>query len=386
MYISRIAEKQLEKMLKSPKIAIIIGARQVGKTTLVEHLLSGEKTAFLNLDIEVDKQRLLAISALDPKAMMKALAEPKFLVIDEAQRLPEVGRIVKGVYDAKVPIKVILSGSSSLDLLNQTAESLTGRNEKLFLPPLVFQEIIAAQSWYSDAFGSNELQDKFQRQLHAVLLENIIFGSYPEVVSSAEKEKIILSLASDYLFKDILQLGLIKTPNLIKNLLMLLSHQVGSEVSVNELSISLGIARPTVERYLDLLEQTYVIFRLPAYSTNPRKEITKSNKIYFWDTGIRNALINEFSVNEQRSDIGALWENWAVAELAKQNLLSGQRKNLYFWRSRAGGEVDLVMREDGKLEAFEIKWKRKRTASKLFEMSYGVTPGIIDSARPILEL
>ncbi len=386
MYISRIAEKQLEKMLKSPKIAIIIGARQVGKTTLVEHLLSGEKTAFLNLDIEVDKQRLLAISALDPKAMMKALAEPKFLVIDEAQRLPEVGRIVKGVYDAKVPIKVILSGSSSLDLLNQTAESLTGRNEKLFLPPLVFQEIIAAQSWYSDAFGSNELQDKFQRQLHAVLLENIIFGSYPEVVSSAEKEKIILGLASDYLFKDILQLGLIKTPNLIKNLLMLLSHQVGSEVSVNELSISLGIARPTVERYLDLLEQTYVIFRLPAYSTNPRKEITKSNKIYFWDTGIRNALINEFSVNEQRSDIGALWENWAVAELAKQNLLSGQRKNLYFWRSRAGGEVDLVMREDGKLEAFEIKWKRKRTASKLFEMSYGVTPGIIDSARPILEL
>ena len=273
-----------------------------------------------------------------------------------------------------------------MDLLNQTAESLTGRNEKLFLPPLVFQEIIAAQSWYSDAFGSNELQDKFQRQLHAVLLENIIFGSYPEVVSSAEKEKIILGLASDYLFKDILQLGLIKTPNLIKNLLMLLSHQVGSEVSVNELSISLGIARPTVERYLDLLEQTYVIFRLPAYSTNPRKEITKSNKIYFWDTGIRNALINEFSVNEQRSDIGALWENWAVAELAKQNLLSGQRKNLYFWRSRAGGEVDLVMREDGKLEAFEIKWKRKRTASKLFEMSYGVTPGIIDSARPILEL
>lgn len=386
MYIQRIAEKQLQETLKSPKISIIIGARQVGKTTLVEHAIFGQKTTFLNLDIEVDKQRLLASSALAPSDMVKALSQPKILVIDEAQRLLETGRIVKGLFDSKIPLKIILLGSSSLDLLNQTAESLTGRNEKLFLPPLTFIEVIAAQHWYSDTFSEKELEKRFQNQLRELLLQSMVFGSYPEITLSTKKETLLLELSSDYLLKDVLQLGLIKTSNLIKKLLMLLAHQIGSEVSVNELSRSLGISRQTIERYLDLLEQTYVVFKLPAYSTNPRKEITKSNKIYFWDTGIRNALINEFSLSQQRPDIGALWENWAVAELAKQNLLAGRRKNLYFWRSRAGGEVDIVIQEGSQLKAFEMKWRKKKTISRLFTETYDIIPAVIDSTHPLIKL
>jgi predicted AAA+ superfamily ATPase len=165
---------------------------------------------------------------------------------------------------------------------------------------------------------------------------------------------------------------LVKSPDLIKRLLSLLAHQIGAEVSVHELATQFHMARQTVERYLDLLEQTWVIFRLPSYSTNPRKEIAKSRKIYFWDTGIRNALLGAFSTDELRPDIGALWENWVVAEAAKRNASLGGPSDLYFWRSRAQSEVDLVVRTGDRLRAFEIKWKGRRTAGRAFRAMYGV--------------
>ena len=383
MYIKRIAEEILAKELKNNKVLIILGARQVGKTTLIKHVLADEKAVFLNLDIEVDKNRFLAMATLEPSQAMKTINEPKYFIIDEAQRLKNTGQIVKGWYDASVSPKIVLLGSSSLDLVNQSAESLTGRNEKLFLSPLLFRETIASQSWYSAVYKDDVLNKNFDNQINSLLIHSLVFGNYPETINSADKQQYLLNLVSDYLLKDVLQLGLIKTPDLIKKLLMMLAHQVGAEVSVNELAGSLGINKATINKYLDLLEETFVIFRLPAFSTNPRKEISKSHKIYFYDTGVRNAILNEFSLNSLRSDMGQLWENWVVAEFVKHNLLFGRKKNLYFWRSRAKSEVDLIVKEGEKISAYEIKWKKQNINKRAFENQYKVNVQIINSGNPL---
>jgi len=379
MYIKRIAEQRLESILEGRKIGIILGARQVGKTTLVEHVLAGRNALFLNFDIEIDKRRFLAAAALTPADGLRSLENPEVLVVDEAQRLPETPRIVKGWHDARLPLKMLLLGSSSLNLLDQAAESLTGRNEKLCLPPLVFEESLRSQGWYSDAYTPQILQEQFGVPLRAFLLQSLAFGSYPEIVLAGDKTRLLRNLSSDYIWKDILQAGLVKSPDLIKRLLTLLAHQAGSEVSTHELATQLQMARVTVERYLDLLEQTYVIFRLPSFSTNPRKEVARSRKIFFWDTGIRNALLNAFSTEDLRPDIGVLWENWVIAEAAKHNLLQGCPSELFFWRSRAQSEVDLVVKTGDQLRAFEIKWQPKRIATRAFAGMYGVEVELISS-------
>ncbi|MDZ7586537.1 MAG: DUF4143 domain-containing protein, partial [Patescibacteria group bacterium] len=192
------------------------------------------------------------------------------------------------------------------------------------------------------------------------------------------KINYLINLGADYLLKDIFQSGINKNPDFVKRLLLLLAHQVGSIVSVNELAMTLQTSRQTIEKYLDLLEQTFVIFRLNAFSSNPRKEITKSKKVYFWDTGVRNALIKEFNLSDFRSDIGQLWENWVISEFAKQNLLTGNLADLYFWRNRNGAEVDLVIKKDQSLKAMEIKWSsRKTSGSGAFTHAYRIKPVII---------
>ncbi|KKQ41445.1 MAG: hypothetical protein US60_C0039G0008 [Microgenomates group bacterium GW2011_GWC1_37_8] len=377
-YIKRLAEAKIKSWFESNKILLVLGARQVGKTTLLKHMFHSASSQFLNLDIEIDKQRLLAASSLPPSDALISLGKPKVLVIDEAQRLPEVGRIVKGWYDVGVKTKIVLSGSSSLDLLDRFAESLAGRNVKVFLSSLVFQEVLSAQTWYSVEFGQKQLEN-FSDQINSLILLNLVFGSYPEVITSADKIQYLTNLTSDYLLKDVLQLGLVKNPTLIHKLLSLLAYQSGSVVSVNELSNSLNVSRQTIERYLDLLERTYVIFRLSSYSTNPRKEIAKRQKVYFWDTGVRNALIGEFNLNLLRSDIGQLWENWVVAEFAKKNTLAGSTDKLYFWRSRSGSEVDLVVKKyDGTLLAYEIKWTSSKALTKAFTGQYHVPVTLIN--------
>jgi predicted AAA+ superfamily ATPase len=222
----------------------------------------------------------------------------------------------------------------------------------------------------------------FAPQLRAFLMQRLAFGSYPEIVTSDQPTQLLRELSSDYLWKDVLQTGLVKTPDLIKRLLLLLAHQAGSEVSVNELATQLQMARPTVDRYLDLLEQTFVIFRLPSFSTNPRKEIAKSQKVLFWDTGIRNALLGAFSTDEFRPDIGALWENWVIAEVAKRNALLGSPAQLFFWRTRAQSEVDLVVKQANGLQAFEIKWSPRRISGRAFRNAYGVEVEPIRSDNP----
>ncbi len=382
MYIQRTAESRLVGLLEGRKVVIVLGARQVGKTTLVQRVLAGRKVVALNFDVEIDKLRFQAAASLSPVDALQSLGNPEYLVVDEAQRLPEAGRIVKGWYDARLPVRILLLGSSSLELLNHATESLTGRNEKLFLPPLLFDEVIRSRDWCPEAMPLPDISGHFKEPVHTCLLQSLAFGGYPEVVTTADKPALLRNLSSDYLWKDILQTGLVKSPDLIKRLLMLLAHQVGSEISVNELATQLHMARQTIERYLDLLEQTWVIFRLPSFSTNPRKEIAKSRKIYFWDTGIRNALLGTFSTDELRPDIGSLWENWVVAEAAKRNGLAGGSSELYFWRSRAQSEVDLVVRIGERLRAFEIKWKGRRTVGRSFRAMYGVDVERIDAGNP----
>src|SRR3990172_5130852 len=297
MYIQRTGESRLLGFLEGRKVVIILGARQVGKTTLVQRVLAGRTVVSLNFDIEIDKMRFLAAASLSPVDAIHSLGNPEYLVLDEAQRLPETGRVVKGWYDARLPVKILLLGSSGLELLDHATESLTGRNEKLFLPPLLFDEVIRSRDWFPEAMPLADIARHFKGPVHTCLLQSLTFGGYPEVVTTTDQPGLLRNLSSDYLWKDILQTGLVKSPDLIKRLLMLLAHQIGAEISVHELATQLHMARPTVERYLELLEQTWVIFRLPSFSTNPRKEIAKSRKIYFCDTGIRNALLNAFSTS-----------------------------------------------------------------------------------------
>ncbi len=355
-FISRQAEGVITSWLQTRKVLIVLGARQVGKTTLLKNCFRSQKTTYLNLDVETDKLIFLRAASLDPRSAVRSLSDPEVIILDEAQRLPDAARVVKGWYDYDLPIKIILSGSSSLNLLDQTAESLTGRNIKLYLPPLLFSEVIASQSWYGP-IRKNTCLELFASQIESLLLTSMVYGSYPEAVTTSDKQLYLTNLITDYLLKDILHSGMVKTPDVIRRLLLLLAFQAGSVVSVNELANSLNISRVTVDRYLDLLEQTFVIFRLSAFSSNPRKEISKSQKIFFWDTGVRNALINEFNTHINRPDIGKLWENWVIAEFAKSIFLGGNLKSIYFWQSRWGSEVDLVIKEPtGELKAYEAKW------------------------------
>lgn len=374
MYINRDIENEVTQLLGDNKVIMLLGARQVGKTTMIEPFVHQEGGVLLNCDIEIDKARLLAASTLSPQDAMLSLGSSRLLVIDEAQNLPEIGRIVKGWYDARVDTKIVLLGSSSLNLLDQTAEPLTGRNEKVFLTPLLFTEVLRSQSWYTPQLTKEHLRNQFAGQVQTLMLQHIVFGGYPEVITTADKEKYLLNLTSDYLLRDVLQSGLVKSPEPIKRLLTLLAHQAGSKVNVAELSGALGIARPTVENYLELLERSYVIFRVGAFSTNLRNEISKDNKIFFWDTGVRNALLKEFSLSPLRSDIGSLFENWVMAEVAKKNLMNGSKLNIHFWRKTDGGEVDIVLRGTDMFKAYEVKWSKQGATrgTRAFANTYGV--------------
>lgn len=385
MYIHRIAESRFQEILdKTGKVGIILGARQVGKSTLVKHSTVGRKTLELNFDVEIDKSRFLSAASLSPENAFLSLGKPDILILDEAQRIPECSRIVKGWIDKGLNVKILLLGSSNLSILDQTAESLTGRNYKLSLPPLTFEEIIKSRDWYVHGLSNNIFIEQYSKPIFSTLLESMVFGGYPETVTSTDKINLLRELSSDYLWKDLLQCGLVKTPELIRRLLMLLAYQAGSEVSTNELASQLQMARQTIERYIDLLEQSFVIFKLSAFSTNARKEIVKGKKIFFWDTGIRNALLGDFTMSDIRPDIGSLWENWVISEAAKWNLLTGNNFELFFWRSRAQSEVDLILKKGTSISAYEIKWKTRHKSYRAFRDAYGVEPVIITSDNPFI--
>jgi len=347
----------LEHLASSRKVMLIYGPRQVGKTTLVKQLgkISGLKAKYISADLLENENLLMQ---RDLKSLSDLTEGYQLLIIDEAQRIQDIGLTLKILYDEIPHLKVIATGSSSFELANQTAEPLTGRKTVFHLLPFSMGEIVLERN-------------KFE--LDKELEEILLFGLYPEVFMApiGQKRHLLGEICDSYLFKDVFQLTTVKYTTKIRDLLRLLAFQVGQLVSINELSQQLSINRETVERYIDLLEKAFVIFRLPAYSRNLRKEVAKMDKIYFYDTGIRNYLIDNLKSLNLRTDTGSLWENFIVAERRKQLFYLRKNVHTYFWRTYTGAEIDYVEEGEDGLMGFEIKIaKDKVKTPKLWQGEY----------------
>ncbi|MCL2709044.1 MAG: ATP-binding protein, partial [Defluviitaleaceae bacterium] len=338
------------------KAVILLGARQVGKTTLLRAMFTERgETLWLNGDASNDRLLLTAQSA---ERLRVIIGRHKVLVIDEAQRVPDIGIVLKLIFDNMPDLKIIATGSSSLELSSKTSEPLTGRKRQFKLYPLSFSEM-------ADHHG---LLPEINLVPH-----RLIYGYYPDVVNSPGDERRLLhELTDSYLYKDILALEKIKKSEQLTRLLRALAFQLGSQVSYTELGQLCGLDNKTVEKYVTILEQTYVIFRLGSYSRNLRNELKSSRKIYFADNGIRNALIADFRPLELRDDAGKLWENYLVSERFKRNEYSSSYANPWFWRTQAGQEIDYVEERDGQLSAFEFKFNpaAKAKQPKAFYEAY----------------
>ena len=343
MSIKRIIQEKIEKGLFKGKIAIVYGARQVGKTTMVKEIQNKypEQSVYYNCDEPDIRDSLTNKTSTELKAF---IGNKRLVVIDEAQRVENIGLTLKLIADNFSETQIIATGSSSFDLSNKIAEPLTGRKDEYYLYPFSLSEL---KSIYSDL------------EIDRLLERRMIYGMYPEITQSAEgTEQKLKSLALSYAYKDILQYQYIKNPELLEKLLKALALQIGSEVSYNELATMVGVSKQTVENYIQLLEKAFIIFRLGPFSRNLRNELKKMRKIYFYDTGIRNALINNFNPLDLRQDTGHLWENFMMSERIKRNSYNGTGANIYFWRTLQKQEIDLVEEQGGALSAFEFKWKK----------------------------
>jgi uncharacterized protein len=352
--ITRTITQNLVADCDNKKAIVVIGPRQVGKTTLIQKIVEGKKTLFLNGD---DPQTRLQLATANFQFLLQLVTDYDTIVIDEAQRIENVGVAVKMLIDAKLNKQFILTGSSSLDLGNKINEPLTGRKWEHQLFPLSWSEI---KNHYSFA------------NAYARLEEFLIYGMYPEVVTEANKQKRLLQLSGSYLYQDILELVNIKKPDLLMKLLNALALQLGGEVSYNELAKILGVDRMTVINYIDLLEKVYVIFRLHPFSTNQRNEITAKPKIYFYDNGIRNAIIGQFNPLQSRQDVGALFENFFISEKMKQLNYKGFYGKTHYWRNMQQAEIDFIEINEGEILAYEIKYNpnKKVNFTKSFTEKY----------------
>jgi len=333
----------LDNYLKESKALIIYGPRRVGKTTLLKNYLSRTELKYkLDSGDNIRVQQILGSE--DFKQILEYAESYQLIAIDEAQRIPKIGQGLKILTDQRPDLKIVVTGSSSFDLSYQVGEPLTGRKITLKLYPVAQIELLASNT-------RHELKEKLDQFL--------IYGSYPEVVTTKtrrEKINILQEIVDSYLLRDILAFDKIKNSKTLSDLLKLLAFQVGNEVSLSELATKLSIDAKTVGRYLDLLEKSFVIFKLTGYSGNLRSEITSKNKYYFLDNGVRNALISQFNPLDSRNDLGALWENFIVCERLKKRTYKNIYGNVYFWRTYGGQEVDLVEEYDGKLHGYECKW------------------------------
>lgn len=364
--ISRRIENTVKKYASMGKVIIIYGARQVGKTTLIQEYLKQKKSVLrLNCDNPPTAESLRNANLSELKIL---LGNHKYIFIDEAQRVKNIGLTLKLIYDNIPDVQLIVSGSSSFDLANEINEPLTGRKFELMLSPISIQEL------YDDE-GYIPLTSK--------LKHHIVYGLYPEIVTKPQMAKQnLLNLTSSYLYKDIFEWQKIRKPEVIQKLLKALALQIGSEISYNELSSLLGISKDTIATYIQLLEQAFVIYRLPSFSRNLRTELRHKSKIYFWDTGVRNALINNFNPIDDRTDKGALWENFVISEIRKNNLNIDQSANYYFWRTVRQQEVDFIVEKNMNIYALEIKWNlsKKVRIPKPFKDNY--PDARIDIIRP----
>ena len=344
MIIHRKLEETVMGKIGTNKVILILGTRRVGKTYLINRVserVTGKKLLLNAEDFDVQevlKKRTVA-------NYQRLINDTALLIIDEAQAIPEIGSILKLMIDSHPHLTILATGSSSLDLVNASGEPLTGRSYSYNLYPVAQLEL-----------GNNPLQAQ------ADIDERLIIGSYPEIFQIntwIEKEQYLRELINSYLLKDILSYAGIRQSHKLIDLLRLIAYQIGSGVSYNEISNQLGINKVTVENYLDLLQKVFILFKLPSYSTNQRKEISKGVKWYYYDNGIRNAIINDFRPISLRNDMGMLWENYVISERVKFNAYNQTGSQLYFWRNYLQREIDLIEVKDNRIYAYEIKYGKE---------------------------
>lgn len=347
--INRNLASEIKKNCGKGKAIIIIGARQIGKSTLLSQLFGkGKNVLWLNGDDMDVRQIFDSTSSTRLKAI---IGNNKYLIIDEAQRINDIGLKLKLIIDQKLDVQIIATGSSSLDLNNQVSESLAGRKREFKMFPLSFKEMSS----------------------HTNLLEEIrmiphrmIYGYYPEVVTNPGDEKTILKeLTDSYLYKDCLAFDSIKKSDKIITLAKALAMQIGNQISYSEIGQIVGLDSKTTEKYINILEQCYIVFRLGSYAKNLRNELKNSKKIYFWDLGIRNAIMGNFNPTDNRTDIGEMWENFVIAERLKNKNYLNSFATPYFWRTKDQSEIDYIEEEDGQLSTFEFKWNPKKANVKI---------------------
>jgi len=345
MIINRTIKKELESALKNTdrKVIILYGPRQAGKTTLIEMLLHQDLSYKKYNGDDIFTQNIFSNNNLE--SLKREIGEKDLLIIDEAQRINNIGLSLKLIID-NLPIKVIVSGSASFDLADKVCEPLTGRTKTFWLYPLSLREV----------------KDKFpQMEKDKIIEEMLLYGMYPKIWNiegKKEKEDYLFEYINSYLYRDILTISKIKKPKKIIDLLILLALQIGSEVSVSELAQNTNLTQSTVENYLDVLEKMFVIFNVRGFSRNLRKEISKTSKYYFFDMGVRNALIRNFNSLSLRGDAGAMFENWVISEKVKKSNNNRDFSNFYFWRTYDQQEIDLVEDSKGSITAYECKWKK----------------------------
>ena len=356
--IHRSIEDNIRKALDGKKAVTIMGARQVGKSTLTEALFSGEENV---LFLDGDEADVCAILKDATSTRLRAIfGKATTVVIDEAQKIDDIGNVLKLVTDKMKDIRLVATGSSAFELAEEVNESLSGRKREFKLFPLSFKELV---------------DDSSLLEQTRLLPQRLLYGNYPEVVTSPGEERIVLKeLMDSYLYKDVLNIKGIAKQDKLESLLRALAFQIGSQVSYNEIANLIRIDSKTVEKYIDILEKCYIIFRLPSFARNLRNELKFDKKIYFWDMGIRNAIIGNFAPIELRDhrEVGHMWENWLVAERMKKLEYDRSFASRYFWRTTAKKEIDLIEEEDGKITAYEFKWNPEENVScpKSFAVAY----------------
>ncbi|WP_195546512.1 ATP-binding protein [Bacteroides intestinalis] len=371
--IHRKLQSVIEGNLFKGKAIILIGARQVGKSTLFNQIIKERKEAVLTLNCDEPEVKEMLTNINTPELKM-LIGSNTIVVIDEAQRVPEIGLTLKRITDNFVNVQLLVTGSSSFELQSNLNEPLTGRKYEYHLYPISTAELYDTQ-------GLLAVKQMFESRL--------IYGSYPDIINHADEAKeLLMNITNSYLYKDLLAINEIRRPVLLEKLLIALALQTGNEVSYNEVAQTIGTDNKTVEKYIDLLEKCYVIFRLNAFNRNLRTELKKGKKIYFYDNGIRNAVIQNFAPLSLRQDTGALWENFFISERIKANHYKGNYAKSFFWRTTQQQEIDYIEEADGKFTAFEMKWnpnKRQTTFPSPFLNNYPIKETVIITPENYLE-
>lgn len=357
MVIKRILQAEIEKEMFHGKVIVVYGARQVGKTTLLKAIERNhpQPVLFLNCDEPDVRTSLTNPTSADLRALF---ADYKLILIDEAQRIPNVGLTLKLAVEAMPTRQIIATGSSSFELSNRIVEPLTGRKIEFFLHALSLEELA---------------QNTSALEAQRLLSQRLILGMYPEVTqkSSRDAEQLLYEIAQSYLYRDVLEYHHVKKPEVLEKLLQALALQIGSEVSYTELARTLGVSKITVDQYVRLLEQSFIIFHIRPYQKNLRTELRKLRKIYFYDTGIRNAVLRNLNPLHLRQDTGALWENFVISERWKYHAHHRRMVNMFFWRTHGQQEIDLLEEYDGQLSGYELKWEQQDyRVPKVFRDAY----------------